>query len=102
MNGWVIPAPAPWAKTKHARAFGGRSRSAETDPAFTISMSSFCTLAIFIRSNRYSLHHPQGHGRQRCKLAGHSLGKSTTMRSIGNTESFGFGSRAVNVRATPG
>src|SRR5712672_740131 len=66
MNGWVIPAPAPWANTKHARAFGGRSRSAETGPAFPISMSSFWALAIFIRSNRHSLHHSLAHGQQRC------------------------------------
>src|SRR4029450_7174163 len=70
MNGWVIPAPAPWAKTKHARAFGGRSRSAETEPALPISISSFCALAGFIYSNRYSLRDPLGHSQQRCHRQG--------------------------------
>src|ERR1700730_4029457 len=56
MKGWVIPAPAPWANTKHARAALGRIRSAETEAAFPISMSSFCVLATFILSDRHSPH----------------------------------------------
>src|SRR5713101_380603 len=57
MNACVIPAPAPWAKTKHARASVGRSRSAETEPAFPISMSNLCALAIFIGSDSRIRHH---------------------------------------------
>jgi hypothetical protein len=49
-----MPAPAPWANTKQARAVVGRIRSAETEAAFPIPMSSFCALAIFISSARYS------------------------------------------------
>src|ERR1700685_2729295 len=48
MKEWVIPAPAPWANTKHARASAGRIRSAETVAAFPTAISSFCGLTIFI------------------------------------------------------
>jgi hypothetical protein len=34
-------------------------RSAETGPAFPISMSSFCALMAFIWSDRYSLRDPR-------------------------------------------
>src|SRR5450631_581254 len=50
MNGWVMPAPAPWANTKQARAAPGRIRSAET------AISSFCALTAFISPARYSPH----------------------------------------------
>src|ERR1700722_17458803 len=52
MKGWVVPAPAPWAKTKHARACEGRFRSAENWPAFALSMLSCCGLTAFISSAR--------------------------------------------------
>src|SRR5229473_2234362 len=42
MNACVIPAPAPWAKT---------------EPAFPISMSNLCALAIFIGSDSRIRHH---------------------------------------------
>jgi hypothetical protein len=48
MNGWVIPAPAPWAKTKHAFAPDGRDKSAETvcvAPTFAFRR---CGLTMFI------------------------------------------------------
>ena len=48
MKAWVIPAPAPWAKTKHACGDDGRSSSAETASAPSISIFSCCGLAVFI------------------------------------------------------
>src|SRR6476646_5290973 len=45
MNGCVIPAPAPWAKTKQARARGGCIRMAETESALPVSMVNCCILA---------------------------------------------------------
>src|ERR1700677_1213534 len=48
MKEWVIPAPAPWASTKQARAGAGRIRSAETVAAFPTAISRFCGLMAFI------------------------------------------------------
>jgi hypothetical protein len=48
MNEWVMPAPAPWANTKQARASLGWISSAETEVALPTSMRSFCGLAICI------------------------------------------------------
>src|ERR1700733_15776273 len=48
MKEWVMPAPAPWANTKQARAWAGRIRSAETVAAFPTAISSLCGLTIFI------------------------------------------------------
>src|ERR1700744_5063257 len=42
MKGWAIPAPAPWANTKHARGFSGHSRSADTAPALPVSIVNCC------------------------------------------------------------
>src|SRR5688572_5252127 len=41
-----IPAPAPWAKTKHARAFSGRISSADTAPALPTVIFSSCAALI--------------------------------------------------------
>ena len=49
MKACVMPAPAPWAKTKQARAFAGEIRSAEMPAAFAIPISSSCALVIFFR-----------------------------------------------------
>src|ERR1700730_752413 len=48
MNGWLMPAPAPWANTKQARAGCGRVRSAETEADFPASIVSFCVGSSFI------------------------------------------------------
>jgi hypothetical protein len=48
MQPWVIPAPAPWAKTKYARADEGRSSSAETESAPSTFSFSSCGLTTFI------------------------------------------------------
>src|SRR5689334_1137409 len=73
MNGWVIPAPAPWAKTKHAFAPDGRDNNAET--LFAASTFTFrdCGLALFMARSRRGLCrsgvHPAGHqafARKRC------------------------------------
>src|SRR3954469_12854251 len=51
MNWCVIPAPAPWAKTKHARARGGWSNSAETAFTSSIRNFSFCApMAVMSRN----------------------------------------------------
>src|ERR1700722_15589353 len=55
MNGCVIPAPAPCANTKHARACGGRIRIAETEAWSAISILSCLVLTAFIRSDRVLL-----------------------------------------------
>src|SRR3974390_1763003 len=46
--GWVMPAPAPCANTKQARASRGRIRSAETAPDVPTSILSFCATTSFI------------------------------------------------------
>src|SRR6185437_6820768 len=48
MNGWAIPAPAPWANTKHALARVGLIRSAETEPELPVSNVSCCVLKVVI------------------------------------------------------
>ncbi len=52
MKGCVIPAPAPWASTKQARALTGRSSSADTVPAVPTAISSFCGLTVFMIPDR--------------------------------------------------
>jgi len=52
MKGWVIPAPAPWANTKHACACAGRVKSPETEPDFAIAISSCCGLMALIELKR--------------------------------------------------
>src|SRR5579859_232804 len=51
MNACVMPAPAPWANTKPARACCGRVSSAETAPALPTSILSGS--ASFIASCRF-------------------------------------------------
>src|ERR1700749_1280541 len=48
MNGWLIPAPAPWANTKHAVARAGRVSNAETEPALPVSILSLSALTTVI------------------------------------------------------
>src|SRR6476619_4820677 len=73
MNAWAIPAPAPWAKTKHACADGGRSISAET--AFALSTCSFnsCGLRTFISRVWFFL---QGFEPDRKQLGAENPGKA--------------------------
>src|SRR5438270_10805264 len=48
MKECVMPAPAPWANTKQARACGGFTSSAETEVALPTSMTIFCGVLSFI------------------------------------------------------
>src|SRR6266851_10489328 len=48
MKEWVMPAPAPWANTKQARASFGATSNAETEVDLPTSMTSFCGLFPFI------------------------------------------------------
>ena len=43
-----MPAPAPWANTKHAVARAGFVSNAETEPALPVSMVSLSALATVI------------------------------------------------------
>ena len=47
MNGCAMPAPAPWANTKQARALSGRSSSAETEVVFSrVSFSRWAVIGF--------------------------------------------------------
>src|ERR1700675_3051676 len=48
MKAWVMPAPAPWARTKHACAPGGRNSSADTSLPLSTCSFSGCGLTAFI------------------------------------------------------
>src|SRR5258708_16744322 len=48
MNGWLMPAPAPWANTKHATARAGFVSNAETEPALPASIERCCVLMAVI------------------------------------------------------
>src|ERR1700756_2363200 len=55
MDAWVMPAPAPWAKTKHARADSGLSSSAETVFALSTFNFSCCGLMTLISRDHASV-----------------------------------------------
>jgi hypothetical protein len=56
MKGWAIPAPAPWANTKHALAPAGAVKSPETVPALPVSIVSFSELSVFIAPEVTQIH----------------------------------------------
>src|ERR1700722_6179809 len=84
MNGWVIPAPAPWAKTRQACVDGGRSSSAET--TFAPSPFSFnsCGLTAFISLSPRTWKRPDCPFKDR---APHSLSYAIA-RGNGSTEAY--------------
>src|ERR1700730_7075914 len=45
---WVMPAPAPWANTKQARALFGAASSAETEVDLPTSMTRFLAPVSFM------------------------------------------------------
>src|SRR3954471_14613316 len=61
MNGWAIPAPAPWANTKHARALSDRSSSAKTEVPFSkVSFNRWTVIRISPRRDvEKKLHHSE-------------------------------------------
>src|SRR5215471_11595033 len=48
IEAWVMPAPAPWAKTKQARVSLGRISSADTEVDWPTSRRRFCGMKSFI------------------------------------------------------
>src|SRR3954453_21581883 len=82
MNSCVIPAPAPWAKMKHACAVEGRSSSADTSSAPSILSFNFCGLTMFIRDARCFLIPPPSVGTRPERSRGRG-GGDVTMRALG-------------------